>query len=282
MNLCDSNEIRQLLRRHRFSIKKEYGQNFIINNEVPRNIAGLSDLSGKGVIEIGPGIGTLTRELADSAEKVVAIEIDEKLRPILSETLADKPNVTVIWGDVMKLDLFELISREFPGMEVALCANLPYYITTPIIMKLLEDRLPLKSITVMVQREVALRLCADENSRDVGAISLAIRYYTEPHYLFEVPARDFMPAPSVDSAVVRMDVLKTPSVQVRDEALMFRLIKAAFSQRRKTLVNALSNLEGLDKSQIAEYLLSIGKSANIRGERLSAADFAALSDLIGK
>ena len=282
MNLCDINEVRALMRRHGFKTQKEFGQNFLINGEVPKRIAESSGSQHLGVIEIGPGIGCLTRELSHTAKKVAAVEIDKKLAPILSETLSDLDNVSVIYGDVMKLDLNELIKREFSGLEVCVCANLPYYITTPIIMKLLEERLPLKSITVMVQREVALRLCADENSKDNGAISLAIRYFTNPNYLFDVPAQDFLPAPSVDSAVIRLDVLPVPSVSVKDEKLMFRLIKAAFSQRRKTLINALSNMTGLDKEELAGYLLKVGKNADIRGERMSIKDFAALADLISK
>jgi len=282
MNLCDINEVRALMRRHGFRTQKEFGQNFLINEEVPRAIAQNSASGGRGVIEIGPGIGCLTRELAREAKKVVAIEIDTKLEPIHKETLSDLDNVSVIYGDVMKLDLNELISREFEGMDVCVCANLPYYITTPIIMKLLEEHLPLKSITVMVQREVALRLCADEKSKDNGAISLSIRYFTNPSYLFDVPSQDFLPAPSVDSAVIRLDVLDAPAVAVNDEKHMFSLIKAAFSQRRKTLINALSNMTGLDKESLADYLLSIGKNVDIRGERMSIADFAALSDIITK
>ncbi|MBQ4249766.1 MAG: 16S rRNA (adenine(1518)-N(6)/adenine(1519)-N(6))-dimethyltransferase RsmA [Clostridia bacterium] len=282
MDLCDLGEVRALLRRHGFQTQKDYGQNFLINGDVPRNIAKSAGVSGRGVIEIGPGIGCLTRELSREAEKTVAVEIDRKLEPILNETLSDAPNTKVIYGDIMKLDLRGLIEREFPDMEVSVCANLPYYITTPIIMRLIEERLPLKTITVMVQREVARRLCADENSKDNGAISLTVRYFTEPEYLFDVPARDFFPAPSVDSAVIRMTVLDTPRVSVRNEAHMFGLIKAAFSQRRKTLANALSNMTGLDKNELYGYLLSIGKNKDIRGERMSLEDFAKLSDILTK
>ena len=282
MNLCDINEVRAIMRRHGFKTQKEFGQNFLINAEVPKMIAKESKSEGIGVIEIGPGIGCLTRELSNTAKKVVAIEIDKKLKPILSETLSDLHNISVLYGDVMKLDLKKIIEQSFGGMDVCVCANLPYYITTPIIMKLLEERLPFKSITVMVQREVAMRLCADENSKDNGAISLAIRYFTNPNYLFDVPAQDFLPAPLVDSAVIRLDVLSSPSVEVKNEKFMFSLIKAAFSQRRKTLVNALSNMTGLDKEELAGYLLKVGKNVGIRGERMSINDFAKLSDFIGK
>ncbi|MBQ3378474.1 MAG: 16S rRNA (adenine(1518)-N(6)/adenine(1519)-N(6))-dimethyltransferase RsmA [Clostridia bacterium] len=282
MDLCDFDEVRALLRRHGFQAQKDYGQNFLINGDVLKNIAKSAKLSGRGALEIGPGIGSLTRELSKEAEKTVAIEIDRKLAPILSETLSDAPNVKIIYNDIMKLDLRELIEREFAGMEVCVCANLPYYITTPIIMRLIEERLPLKALTVMVQREVAKRLCADENSKDNGAISLTVHYFCEPEYLFDVPARDFYPVPSVDSAVIRLNILDKPRVSVHNEAHMFGLIKAAFSQRRKTLANALSNMTGLDKNELYEYLLIMGKNKDIRGERMSLADFARLSDMLTK
>lgn len=279
MNLTDIYTIKGLFKKHNFNLSKSFGQNFLINEQIPKDIVKGSEINSEvGVIEIGPGIGVLTHELCSAAKKVVAVEIDNRLLPILKETLADFSNVKIISGDILKIDLKKLIEDEFEGMDVCVCANLPYYITTPIIMALLENKLPLKSITVMVQKEVALRLCADEHSRDYGAISLAVRYFSSPKFLFNVSSHEFLPSPKVDSAVIRLDVLKKPSVEPKDENLLFKIIKASFSQRRKTLANSLSNMTGYDKKLIEQSLLEMDKNENIRGEQLSLNDYCILSD----
>jgi 16S rRNA (adenine1518-N6/adenine1519-N6)-dimethyltransferase len=281
MNLTDVSTIRSLFKKHNFNLSKSFGQNFLIDEQIPKDIvkgAGINNQTG--IIEIGPGIGVLTRELCKAAKKVVAVEIDNGLMPILKETLADFLNVSVIFGDVLKIDLKKLIEDEFKTMDVCVCANLPYYITTPIIMALLEQKLPLKSITVMVQKEVALRLCADETSKDYGAISLTVRYFCNPRLLFYVSSQQFLPAPKVDSAVIRLDVLDKPAVNPADEKLLFKIIKASFSQRRKTLANSLSNMTGYDKKFIEQCLTQMGKNVNIRGEQLSLQDYCMLSNKI--
>ena len=279
MNLTDINTIKSLFKKHNFNLSKSFGQNFLINEQIPKDIVKGSGINKDfGVIEIGPGIGILTKELCIAAKKVVAVEIDNRLFPILKDTLAEFSNVKVIAGDVLKIDLKKLIEDEFEEMDVYLCANLPYYITTPIIMALLEQNLPLKSITVMVQKEVALRLCANENSKDYGSISLTVRYFSDPKLLFYVSSKEFLPSPKVDSAVIRLDVLDKPSVEPKDEKLLFRIIKASFSQRRKTLANSLSNMSEFDKKLIEQCLLKLGKNENIRGEQLSLQDYCKLSD----
>lgn len=279
MNLTDIYTIKSLFKKHNFNLSKSFGQNFLINEQIPKDIVKGSEINNQvGVIEIGPGIGVLTRELCAAAKKVVSIEIDNRLIPILKETLADFSNVKVISGDILKIDLIKLIKEEFEGMDVCVCANLPYYITTPIIMALLENKLPLKSITVMVQKEVAQRLCADENSKDYGAISLTVRYFSNPKLLFHVSSHEFLPPPKVDSAVIRLDVLDKPSVEPKDEKHLFKIIKASFSQRRKTLANSLSNMTEYDKKLIEQFILDMGKDINVRGEELSLKDYCLLSD----
>lgn len=233
---------------------------------------------GVGVLEIGPGIGVLTAELASRAEKVVSVEIDKRLIPVLEETLAGCGNVSIINDDVLRVDLHRLLAEQFAGLQVAVCANLPYYLTSPIIMHLLESRLPVQSVTVMVQKEAAARLCALPGTRDVGAVSIAVRYFSEPRVLFPVSRGSFMPAPNVDSAVIRLDIRDTPPVQVSDEALFFRVVRASFGQRRKTLANALSAGLSLSKPEICSVLDAAGVPRTARAEQLSLAQFAQIAE----
>lgn len=283
MKLTDLSTIREVMTKHGVSFQKKFGQNFLISPEVPVKIAeaavGLLP-EKRGIIEIGPGIGTLTRELSPRADKVVAIEIDTSLIPILSETLADLDNTSVINADVLKTDLAELIEREFTplGLSVAVAANLPYYITTPIIMKLVESRLPLESITVMIQKEVAARLVAPAGDPEYGAITASLAYYGSVERLFNVPAGCFVPAPKVDSTVIRIKLHKAPPVQVNDEDTLFRVIRGAFAQRRKTLANSLRT--EFPKEIIPEAIEKAGLPSDIRGERLTLEDFARLSDIL--
>lgn len=278
--LSDIGTIRALLTRHGFHFSKSLGQNFLINPSVcPRMADMCGAASGVGVLEIGPGIGVLTVELAKRADKVVAIELDDRLLPVLAETLADHPNAAVIRGDALKLNLNQIISDEFAGMEVVVCANLPYYITSPMIMKLLEDRLPVSAITVMVQKEAADRICAQPGTREAGALSLGIAYYAEPEILFRVSRGSFMPAPNVDSAVIRLRV-RPPEIAPRSEAQFFSIIKAAFAQRRKTLLNALAAGTGRTKAEWTTAFEAAGVSPSARAEELTLAQFAALSDAL--
>lgn len=275
--LTDIGVIKELLARHGFTFSKALGQNFLINPTVCPRIAEQGGAApGVGAIEIGPGIGVLTRELAERADRVVAVEIDKRLIPVLEETLEGYGNVKVVNADVLKLDLRALIAEEFPGMEVVLCANLPYYITSPIIMGLLEAKLPIKSITVMVQKEAAARLCALPGSRDVGAVSIAVRYFSTPKLLFQVSRGSFLPAPNVDSAVIRLDV-REPAPLDFDEAVLFRVVRASFAQRRKTVVNSLSGALGLGKDQVAKVLEGCGIKPTARAEELQMEQFLALA-----
>ncbi|MBS4785822.1 MAG: 16S rRNA (adenine(1518)-N(6)/adenine(1519)-N(6))-dimethyltransferase RsmA [Clostridiales bacterium] len=278
LNLSSPAVIRDILARYGFTFSKALGQNFLINPSVCPRMAELGGAApGVGMIEIGAGIGVLTAELARRCDKVVCIEIDSRLLPILDETLAGFDNVSIVNDDVLKVDLHQLIAREFPGQEVAVCANLPYYITSPIIMHLLEQRLPIRSITVMVQKEAAARITAEPGTREVGAISITLRYYCTPRVLFQVSRGSFMPAPEVDSTVIRLDLLDRPAVEVPDEALFFQTVKAAFSQRRKTLVNCLSSYFSLPKAQVTELLAACGLPAAARAEQLSMEEFGRLA-----
>lgn len=278
-NLSNPSTIRELLTRHGFTFSKALGQNFLINPSVCPRIAEMGGAQpGFGVLEIGLGIGVLTAELAKRADKVVGIEIDSRLLPVLQETLEEFDNVRIIHGDVLKVDLHRVIQEEFAGMEVAVCANLPYYITSPILMSLLEQRLPIRSITVMVQREAAQRICALPGTREVGAVSIAVQYYSQPKILFQVSRGSFMPAPEVDSCVIRLDVRAAPAVPVQDEQAFFQVVRGAFSQRRKTLSNCLSSSLGLPKGQIQQLLESAGVSPGARAEQLSMEQFGAVAD----
>ena len=281
MNLSDINTVRSLLQKNGFTFKKSLGQNFLINPDVCPEMAAAACDKNTGVIEIGPGIGVLTAELSARAKRVVAIELDERLKKILPVTLAECDNVEIIYGDVMKTDLKGLIAGKFADCErVAVCANLPYYITSPIVMGLLESRLPIDSITVMVQKEAAERLCAKVGTREAGAVSVAVSYYSEPEILFEVERDSFMPPPKVDSAVISLHIRDNPPVQVLDEERFFRLVKACFAQRRKTLVNTVSNTLSIDKEDIKKAISTLGLSETVRGERLTLEELAELSNLI--
>lgn len=280
-NLSNISVIRDVLSRHGFSFSKGLGQNFLINPTVcPRMAEQGNAQPGWGMIEIGAGVGVLTAELARRADKVVCIEIDSRLLPILDETLAEFDNIKIVNEDVLKVDLHKLIAEEFPDMPVAVCANLPYYITSPIIMSLLESRLPISSLTVMVQKEAAQRICAQPGSREVGAVSIAVRYYCEPKVLFQVSRGSFMPSPDVDSTVIRLDIRKEPAVAVDVEENFFKVVKAAFSQRRKTLSNTLSSGLGISKAQAAELLDRANVPANLRAEQLSMQQFAAIANAL--
>ena len=275
--LSDIGTIKDILHRHGFTFSKALGQNFLINPSVCPRMAELSGAGeGVGVIEIGPGIGVLTNELCQLADKVVAVELDKRLIPVLGETLAEYDNVKVINADVLELDLNKLIEDEFSGMEVVICANLPYYITSPVIMKLLEDKLPITAITVMVQKEAAQRICAPVGSRESGAVTVSVNYYAEPSLQFHVSAGSFMPAPKVDSAVIRLDVRKEPPV-ITDEEKFFMVVKAAFSQRRKVISNSLSSGLKMSKDEINEVLAAANVPSNARAEKLSLDDFAAIA-----
>ncbi len=281
MDLTDIKTIKALLARHGFHFSKSMGQNFLIADWVPRDIAEAAGLDeGCGVLEIGPGIGPLTVQLAQRAGRVAAIELDRALLPILAETLAGYPNAQVIPGDVMKLDLAALAAEQFPGMAVKACANLPYNITTPVITKLLEAGC-FQSITVMIQREVARRICAEPDSADRGAFSLFCQYHAQCELLFDVGPECFLPAPKVTSSVIRLIPRSQPPVDADPEAL-FRLVKAAFAQRRKTLLNALSAAYGsrLSKDELRQAISDCGLSETVRGERLSLDEFSNLANIL--
>ena len=279
--LTNVSYIKDLCQRYGFALQKGYGQNFIVNAGICPKIAEHAEIDENcGVIEIGTGIGVLTKELALRAKKVVAIEIDTKLLPLLEETLDDFDNIKIINKDVLEVDLNALIKEEFGDMPVMVCANLPYYITSPIIMKLLEDRIPVENITVMVQKEAAQRICAKEKSRDAGAISLAVNYYAQPTVCFNVSPGSFFPPPKVTSSVIRLDICKEHKVRPKDEKKMFRLIRAAFTQRRKTFVNSTSATLGIAKADIENALLQIGENPMVRPEQLSLQQFSDLSDIL--
>ncbi len=273
-NLTDISVIRSLFEKHGFSFSKTLGQNFLVNPSVCPKIAEMGNASENfGVIEIGTGVGVLTKELASRAKKVVAIEIDSRLLPILDETLSEFDNVTIINDDVMKIDLAKIIEEHFQGMEVAVCANLPYYITSPIIMMLLEKKLPISSITVMVQKEAATRLTAALGTREVGAVTVAVRYYSEPKLLFNVSRGSFMPSPNVDSAVIRLDLHKDYPYENVNSEKFFKVVRGAFSQRRKTLLNSLSSSLSLSKELTKEAILRADLQENIRPEQMLMDDF---------
>ena len=281
-NLTDIGTVKALLARHGFHFSKKLGQNFLINPSVcPRMAEACGADAGTGVLEIGPGIGVLTRELARRAARVTAIELDERLLPVLEETLGGYPHAHILHGDAMKLDLRRVVAEEFPGLRVAVCANLPYYITSPILMKLLESRLPVENITVMVQKEAAQRLCALPGARECGAVTFAVQYYAEPEVLFPVSRGSFLPAPNVDSAVIRLKVRREPPCRVEDEEWLFRLVRAACGHRRKTLPNALAGA-GLDKQQAAAALREAGIPETARAEQLTLEMFAALAKNVEK
>ena len=280
-SLSDPGHIKEVLSRHGFHFSKALGQNFLINPGVcPRMAAECGAQGCKGVIEVGPGIGVLTWELSQVAQKVCAVELDSRLFPVLEETLAGRDNVKLVPGDVMKLDLNQLIRQEFGGGPVCVCANLPYYITSPVILRLLEEGLPLTSITVMVQKEAAQRLCAAPGERECGAVSVAVHYRSQPKLLFQVGRGSFLPPPKVDSAVLRLDLRQEPPVSVADEDWFFRVSRAAFAQRRKTAANSLSATLGLPKPQVEQALAAAGAAENVRAERLTLEQLAALANAL--
>ena len=270
-----------VLQKYQFTFQKKYGQNFLIDTHVLDKIIRSSEISREDmVLEIGPGIGTMTQYLACAAGKVIAVEIDRALIPILEDTLDGFDNVRVINGDILKIDLAKLVEEENGGRPIKVVANLPYYITTPIIMSLFEGQVPLKSITVMVQKEVADRMQAGPGSKDYGALSLEVQYYAKPYIAANVPQNCFMPRPRIGSAVIRLERYETPPVAVKDERLLFGIIRASFNQRRKTLANGLKNSPELDftKEEIEAAIEKLGKGASVRGEALTLGEFAELSN----
>ncbi len=277
MELTDIRVIKDIVRDFGFSFSKGLGQNFLLDKNVLEDIVDAADVE-EGVIEVGPGFGVLTRELAKNSNKVISIELDSRLFPVLDYTLGEFDNVKVIEGDILKINLSEIIKEEFGNKKISVAANLPYYITTPIITMLLEGKYPVKRIVVMVQKEVAMRLSAEAGSKDYGAISVLTRYYTNPRIVTVVPADSFYPAPKVDSAVVCLEVCEKPNVEVKDEKMFFKVVKGAFSQRRKTLLNCLSSSFGLDKETTAQKIKNCGIEPGIRGEKLGIEEFAKLSD----
>ena len=279
-NLADIKYIKQILSKHGFNFSKSLGQNFLINPTICPKMAEycINNDDNANILEIGPGIGVLTYELAKRAEKVVSIELDKKLMPILEETLEEFNNVKIINDDILKIDLKNLINTEFGNNKVSVCANLPYYITSPVIMKLLEENLPITSITVMVQKEAAERICAIPGSRESGAISIGVRYYAEPQILFKVSRGNFMPSPNVDSAVIKLNILNNPPFNVNNRELFFKIVKASFSQRRKTIVNSLSSGLNITKADIENILVKNNISPLSRPEQLSFKNFTDISN----
>lgn len=279
MDLCNISQVKELLASRGFKFSKALGQNFIVNPSVcPRMAEECGIDSESAVIEIGPGIGVLTAELAKKAKKVICIELDSRLPEILAYTLKDFDNVEIINADVLKIDLGRLIEEKLDGMKVYICANLPYYITSPVIMQLLESRLPVEAITVMVQKEAAQRMCAEVGSRDSGAVTVAVNYYTKPRKLFDVSAGSFMPAPKVDSSVIKLRVRKEPPVNVKDEQFFFRTVRAAFGQRRKTASNSISSGLSVPKDKVAAAIAFCGFEPSVRAESLTMQELAQLSD----
>lgn len=281
--LSNPQETIQVLQKHDFKFKKKFGQNFLIDPHVLDKIVDAAQITKDDfVLEIGPGIGTLTQYLCENARQVLAVEIDQKLIPILRETLSAYTNADILQGDILKQDIQEIADRYNSGKPIKVVANLPYYITTPIIMELFESHVPLANVTVMVQKEVADRMKAEPGSKECGALSLAVQYYARPYIAAFVPPNCFMPRPNVGSAVIRLDCLAKTPVDVKDEKLMFQLIRASFNQRRKTLQNGIANSGELSysKAQVAEAIEKAGLDANVRGETLGLTEFARLADVL--
>lgn len=281
MSFQNERYFKELLSGEGFTFKKSLGQNFIIDPFVCPKMAEFAADGETGVIEIGPGAGVLTRSLSETAKKVVAVEIDERLKPVLKKSLEGCDNVKVIFGDILKTDINKLISEEFAGFEkVNICANLPYYITSPIIMGILKMKPDIGSLTAMVQKEAAQRICAEVGSRNAGAVTVAVDYYSEASVLFEVSRNCFMPAPKVDSAVINLRIRKEPKVEVKSEEFFFKVAKSLFAQRRKTLLNSVSSTLKIDKSVISSTLKNMGLDESIRGEKLTIGQIAEFSNLI--
>lgn len=279
-DLSDERTVRAVLSRHGFSFSKALGQNFLIDPTVCPEMARAATREGADcVLEIGPGIGVLTASLCEQAKQVVAVELDRRLFPVLRETLADYDNVELVEGDAMQLDLHALLRERFgEGARIAVCANLPYYITSPLLMRLLECRLPIEKLVVMVQKEAAERLCAEVGSREAGAVTVAVRYYAEAHTLFTVGREAFLPAPKVDSAVIELCVRKAPEIELRDEAYFFKMVRAAFAQRRKTAVNGIAAGLNLPKAAVAEAIADTGLPADVRAEKIPMEKLADLAN----
>lgn len=272
-----------VLQKYNFVFQKKFGQNFLIDPHVLEKIVEAARITPEDcVLEIGPGIGTMTQYLAESAREVVAVEIDRALIPILQDTLSAYDNVTVLNEDIMKVDVWQIVRERNQGRPIKVVANLPYYITTPIVMSLLESHVPLQSITIMVQKEVADRMQVGPGTKDYGALSLAVQYYAEPEVVARVPANCFMPRPNVDSTVIRLTRYQEPPVEVQDEKHLFSLIRASFNQRRKTLANGLANGLGISREQVTTALEEMGLPATVRGEALTLEQFASLSNLLKK
>ena len=280
MDLCNRNDIQALLQRHGFHFSKAMGQNFLIEGWVAEDIAAASGAdAGTGVVEVGPGIGALTVQLARRAEKVVSVELDKRLPPVLAETMADYDNFTLIEGDVMALDLAAVTAEKFPGLPAVLCANLPYNITTPFLTACVRAGC-FRQLTVLIQKEVALRICAKPGTADYGAFSLLMQYYTQPELLFTVSNTCFLPAPKVTSAVIHCPARREPPVQVCSEAMLWRTVRAGFALRRKTLVNSLQTGWELPKDILADIVTACGLEPTVRGERLGLEEYARLSDAL--
>lgn len=278
-NLTSISRLNEILREENFSFKKSLGQNFLTDKTVCPRMAEASADGNTGVLEIGPGAGVLTIELSKVAKKVVSLEIDKTLEPVLKKTVGSIPNVKVIFNDVLKTDIKELVEKEFADCEkVTVCANLPYYITSKIIMQILKSGADISSVTVMVQKEVADRICADVGTSDAGLFTAEVNYYSVPEFLFKVPKGSFLPSPKVDSAVIKLNALNEPPVKVLDEAFFWKMLSACFAQRRKTLLNSLSNIMNIDKNTVREELINLGLSETVRGEALSLEHLAELAN----
>ena len=278
-NLTSISRLNEILREENFSFKKSLGQNFLTDKTVCPRMAEASADENTGVLEIGPGAGVLTIELSKVAKKVVSLEIDKTLEPVLKKTVGYIPNVKVIFNDVLKTDIKELVEKEFADCEkVTVCANLPYYITSKIIMQILKSGADISSVTVMVQKEVADRICADVGTSNAGLFTAEVNYYSVPEFLFKVPKGSFLPSPKVDSAVIKLNVLKKPPVKVLDEAFFWKMLSACFAQRRKTLLNSLSNIMNIDKNTVREELSYMGLPETVRGEALSLEHLAELAN----
>lgn len=281
MEISNKKDLKNILEDKGFSFKKSLGQNFLIDDTVCPRMAEAVSGDGVGVLEIGPGAGVLTKQLSAACRKVVSVELDTRLEPILKQTLAECDNVKIVWGDILKTDLKALIEREFSDCEtVNVCANLPYYITSPVIMNLLESGLPFNKIAVMVQKEAADRLCADVGTRAAGSVTVAVNYYAEANLLFGVPRTSFMPPPNVDSAVIELVLRKEPSVTVSDEKTFFKVVKSAFAQRRKTFINTVNNTLGIDKNALRKILIDSGIAETVRGEALTMQNFADVANAV--
>lgn len=282
-NLSDINTIKEILSRHGFNFSKSLGQNFLINDEICPMMAEESGTrKGTGVLEIGAGIGVLTAELAERAEKVVSVELDNRLLSVLGETLYEFNNVKIINADILKVDLKKLIEDEFGDMPVNVCANLPYYITSPVITRLLTSRIAFEGITVMVQAEVAQRLCCPVGKRDAGAITVLVNYYSKAEKLFDVSKNSFLPSPKVDSAVIKLNIGKDNSLLISNEKFFFNMVRAAFAQRRKTALNSISSGMSIDKSIVLTAIKNSGFNENIRADSMSMKDLAVLSEKLYK